>query len=143
MNNFLSRRKRIISMVTLFSMIISVLFIGNKPTEVKAVYLDYISDNQYYYIKNVRSGKYMTVQHNQIVEGQNIVQWNFTGANNQKWRLEYAGNSSGNYRFLAYNTNLALSMASVSVESGIQAKLASKANDSRQLMYPTDELGNG
>ncbi len=69
MNNFLSRRKRIISMVTLFSMIISVLFIGNKPTEVKAVYLDYISDNQYYYIKNVRSGKYMTVQHNQIVEG--------------------------------------------------------------------------
>lgn len=54
----------------------------------------------YYYIKNVRSGKYLTLQGNISDVGTQVIQYTYTGGNNQKWVFEYSqtGAFGGFYR---------------------------------------------
>ena len=46
-----------------------------------------ISSGTIYYLRNVRSGKYMDVQGG----GTNVVQYSFHGDANQQWKFVYAG----------------------------------------------------
>ena len=95
------------------------------------------STSAYYYIKNVRSGKYLTLENNSTADGTRIVQWHFNAGNNQKWRFEYFGNTGiygGEYQIVPYNaTNKAIQMVSASDTNGVEARLAEKANDTRQF----------
>lgn len=113
-------------------MVLSVIIIGVQPVEVKAAQISYLSDNQYYYIKNVRSSKYLTVRNGNFSAGECIVQMNYAGANHQKWKLEYVSNSGGYYRILAYNYNLAISVPNDTV--GAIPSLAAKSVDSKQYI---------
>ncbi len=95
-----------------------------------------IISGNYYYIKNVRSGKYLTLQNNSTADNTLIVQWHFNAGNNQKWRFEYFGDTGaygGEYQIVPYNnTNKAIQMVTASSTNGVEARLATKSSITRQ-----------
>lgn len=64
-----------------------------------------ISGGETYFIKNKRTGKYLTAT--STSSGANIYQSNFTGSNLQKFKLQYNRTSNGNtyYSFLSYSNS--------------------------------------
>lgn len=134
-------KSRMLSFILSLCMVMASIIIASSPVEVNAGTINHHSTGYLYYIKNVRSGKFLTVQHNQFTAGQNIVQWKYTGENNQKWKLVYV---DGYYKFYAYNTNYVLTMPSMSDTEGALVKLAVKNdNDDKQLFWSTNILSNG
>jgi subtilisin family serine protease len=73
-----------------------------------------------YYIKNVRSGKYLSVRTPTATVYSQSVQNNFTGGNEQKWRLE----NHYNYRVLIplCNTDFKLTVGNGSASDGAKVK---------------------
>ncbi len=49
-----------------------------------------------FYIKNMYSGKYLDVDNGRDANGTSVIQWDFTGATNQVWRVVHVGN--GEYK---------------------------------------------
>lgn len=136
--------KKSLSFVLSFAVMFSVVFMnfGNISLTANAARDEMLtptgtSTSAYYYIKNVRSGKYLTLENNSTADGTRIVQWHFNAGNNQKWRFEYFGNTGiygGEYQIVPYNaTNKAIQMVSASDTNGVEARLAEKANDTRQF----------
>ena len=135
------RIRKPISVVLMLALMLSVLCFGYKPLTANSVeYFSFIVPGQTYYLKNVKSGKYLTVQHNVATEGQNIVQWHYTGFdgnvpnNNQKWRFVKKTISNVDYYQIVsvLDTSYAISLANSSL--GTQAKLATvNSNDNKQL----------
>jgi len=56
-----------------------------------------ILNNGIYYIKNVKSGKYLDVAWRGTSNGTNVWQWGFHGGTNQQWKVEYIS-SEGLYK---------------------------------------------
>lgn len=95
-----------------------------------------------YYIKNVKSGKYLTVQGANFSAGTKIVQWHYTGDDNQKWKFEEAASPySGYYRIVSANhTSLAIQFADGL--TGTLAKLAAKTSTGISQLYTLSFLDN-
>ena len=55
-----------------------------------------IEDNEFYYIKNVNSNKYLDVQGAGDENGTFLLQYNFNGASNQQFKFSYLGNGCYN-----------------------------------------------
>lgn len=136
--------KRAISAVLSFAVVFSVAFVNMGDFSIKAdaardTLLKPSNSNisNYYYIKNVRSGKYLTLENNSTADGTRIVQWHFNAGNNQKWRFEYFGNTGsygGEYQIVPYNaTNKAIQMVSATSDNGVEARLAAKGSITRQF----------
>lgn len=64
------------------------------------------NESNRFYIKNKRSGKYLTTSSTTGVG--NVYQSNFTGESNQQWVLESCGTNSDYYTIRLYGTNLVL-----------------------------------
>jgi len=145
------KTRKLMSVVLMLAIMLSAICFGNKPltTEVNAFGGGLVIPGQAYYIKNVKSGKYLTVQHASFTAGANIVQWHYTnldesGSNyNQKWKIEIVPGTNNQYGRIvpATATNLAISLANNSV--GTQAKLAVKSDsDYGQWFDVRTDLGN-
>ena len=92
---------------------------------------DWLISGQYYYIKNVRSGKYLDVDHANTSDGTNILQWQFTGAENQKWHIIYL--SGGDYKFVsALDSSKVLTIADATGNNGVNAILKTFDNSVKQ-----------
>ena len=136
--------KKFLSIILSFAVVFSVVFMNFDNLSVKVnagldpdIDLDIYNNSQYFYIKNVRSGKYLTLQNNSTSDGTLIVQWHYNGGNNQKWRFEYFGNTGtygGEYQIVPYNNpGKAIQMVSATAVNGVEARLATKANDTKQF----------
>lgn len=69
-------------------------------TKVQALDCLIAQDSFQFYIKNVRSGKYLTLKGDSSAVGTQVIQYTYTGGNNQKWVFEYrqTGAFGGFYR---------------------------------------------
>lgn len=137
--------KRFISFVVMLSMMFTFFFFDyhNSLNIVASASNDNLVDGWFYYIKNAKSGKYLTVQHAQATDGQKIIQYHFTGGTNQWWKLEWSGNHgayAGKYRFItSLDSNKVLSMENATGSSGVKAIIKTKANDIKQLFAFTQQ----
>ncbi len=140
------KTRKLMSVVLMLAIMLSAICFGVPPKVANAAHLTYVEEDDYYYIKNVKSGKYMTVQGGSFTSDANIVQWHFTGDNNQKWKLHYTGDTgsnSGFYVFYAFNTNYVIAMPNGSGLSGLQAKLTTPSScGNRKYFVVTGSLGN-
>ena len=118
----------------------------NSALNVRAAADPDINGNMYYLIKNVRSGKYLTLQGNSTGNGTQIVQWTYTGENNQIWKFDYYGDSSvfgGLYHILPFLAqDMAIKMETAQNANGILAKLEPKENTVHQF-FRIVNVGNG
>lgn len=141
MSKRLRLRNRVLTFMLSLFVVLSIIVMKDNCVLTKAANVEFFEYGPYYYIKNVRSGKFLTVQHNEFSVGQKIIQWSYTGADNQKWKIRYV---NGYYQLIAHNNAYAISMPSMSSNIGLQAKLAaSNYNDDKQLFMATSMLGNG
>ena len=66
------------------------------------MYNSSIYDGGIYYFNNVKSGKYLDVDHGYTDNGTNVLGWSYNGANNQKFYFNYLG--MGLYEIAPYNS---------------------------------------
>ncbi len=117
-----SRRiRKPISAVLMLVLMLSVFCFGNyfNNTEAEAAN-NFIISGDYYYIKNVNSGKYLTTEHYSSDEGTRIVQWNFTGQTNQMWEITRiaTGTYSGYFKIAtALNTSRVIEIEQAQTQS--------------------------
>ncbi len=84
-----------------------------------------IEDGEEYYIKNKNSMKYLTASGN--TGSSNVMQSDWTGADNQKWTVDYQGN--GYYKLTPSNaTNMVLDTSGGSNTNGANIQLYSPNN---------------
>lgn len=90
-----------------------------------------IYDFVYYNIKNVRSGQYLDVCNANTSDGTNVIQWKYTGNDNQKWKVVYLG--GGLYKIVsALDTTKALTVGSSSGGNGINIYISTFTNSVTQ-----------
>ena len=92
-----------------------------------------------YYIKNVLSQKYMDVSRNSKSNGANVHQWAFTGANNQKWKIE---DFEGNARLISVHSGKSLDIEgkSISNKANVQ-QWASSGNENQKFRITATSSG--
>lgn len=102
----------------------------------------YQSASGYYLIKNVRSGKYLSVANISSPNGSNVVINSLTSSKKgQLWKIKASGNKYKIYSDLD-PTNLCLGLRSVSKSNDIQLSLKMDLSDSTILWYFGDHLPN-
>lgn len=107
--------KKAISVFILVSLVIT-MFMPSLTVSAASNDVVGIRNGQYYYIKNVYTERYLTVEGGAVsVSGTNVCNANFTGNSNQKWLA--VRNSDGSYTFKpSYNTNYALDVTGTNVD---------------------------
>lgn len=103
-----------------------------------------ILSGDYYYIKNVRSGKYLDAEGGSSNNGTNIIQYRFTGGQNQQWKITF--NSTGHFGGLYHitsrmNTSMALKVENASGNNGVNILLGTKQN-TVNFYYSIQRLSN-
>lgn len=68
---------------------------------------EFIHSGSTYYIQNKLSGKYLDVYDNGTANGTRVIQWKFTGGDNQKWRV-VRQNSYGVYKLYSVSSGKVL-----------------------------------
>lgn len=117
---FLKRCKKHISLVLVFSIIMTLFAFF--ATNVSATD-EYIIDGHYYIIKNVFSGKYLDVDHAQITNGTNVLQWQYHGGDNQEWKIVNVQGSL--YKIVScLNTNKALTVVNTTGNNGVNITIS-------------------
>lgn len=85
-----NKSKIIIATSLIFSLLI-LLFSQNILSIVNNVKADginvYLENYEVYYIKNQRSGLYLDVYNNETTNGTKLIQWNYNGQTNQKFKI--------------------------------------------------------
>lgn len=136
--------KMIVSLILVLMIIMSsVLMLGNTIT-VKAAASPYITSGGLYYIKNVYSGKYVTVPDSTLSDGTRIEQQTYSASDYQKWYVTYTstGTYGGFYKITAYkNTNKALAMESASSNNGVYLGINTSASTTKQY-FKLNDLSN-
>ena len=108
---------------------------GNNPLSVQVSASSPFYSNVWYYIKNVKSGKYLTIQGgNYASNGANLVQWTYTGESYQRWKFTKitSGTHNGqyiitsNYHVNGISTDLVIIIPNGSGSTGLQAKVQFK-----------------
>lgn len=100
-----------------------------------------IYDGATYYVKNVKSGRYLDVDHGRTDSGTNVLTWSYHGDNNQKFKFRYLG--IGLYEIIPYNSSDVILHAVSSAENAnieIQTKNRTTTNQKfsvRMLDYNT------
>ncbi|MEQ2441176.1 RICIN domain-containing protein, partial [Solibaculum intestinale] len=81
-----------------------------------------VTDGRVYYIRNQQSGKYLDVYDRGTSPNTNVIQWEYTGAENQQWKAVYVG--GGYYKFLPmHTTGLALDTRGAVSDEGTNIEL--------------------
>ena len=111
-------------------------------TSADALESSYIISGNYYYIKNVNSGKYLTVSTDVANDGDNVYQYRYEGTARQRWKLTYnssPGTFSGFYRITsAVAANKCLSTVSAQSTNGINIVVKYIDPDVKQFFRITD-----
>lgn len=77
---------------------------------------DYYDPNAYYKIINLNSNKALDVAGGSYSAGASVIQWPYTGSDNQQWKIENVG--SGQYKIISKRSNLALDVNGAATTSG-------------------------
>lgn len=75
-----------------------------------------LTGSEFYRIVNRNSGKAVDVNGGSTNNGGNIIQWDYSGGNNQQWKLNALGD--GNFAILNRNSNKAMDVNGASVNAG-------------------------
>ena len=104
----------------------------------------YHLSGDYYYIKNVHSGKYLDVSGASSANGTNVLQWQFTGNTNQKWLVQYIG--GGVYRIAtALDTSKVLEIEDATGLNGKNARINQYSGAVKQkfaIVHQTDSTAH-
>lgn len=138
--------KKKISMTIVASLMLMIVSIVGLSTdiEVDAAASPYINSGSLYYIKNLNSGKYLSVPGSSTIPGLRVDQEEFTEYGNQKWYVNYisTGAYSGFYKIVSYlNSNLALSMENATSDDGVYLCIDTSAATTKQH-FRLDSLSN-
>ncbi len=93
-----------------------------------------------YYLRNRHSNKYMDVGGWSTEPGGNIIQWDYHGGNNQKFRLVHLG--SGTYRIESVHSGHALDVGGWSTSNGANI-LQWNAHNGANQQFVAIPVGNG
>lgn len=93
-----------------------------------------------YYLQNRHSGLYMDVANFGTADGTNILQWNYTGNNNQQFEFVHLGN--GTYRITPKVSNKCLDVAGVSTANGANVHQWTYVGGGNQ-QFVVQDAGNG
>lgn len=75
-----------------------------------------------FFIKNKNSGKYLDVKGGKPTNGANLIQWSFTGKQNQQWKL--VEKSNGTYQIVSLlSGNPVIDIAGKSSKNGANAQI--------------------
>ncbi|WP_208921759.1 RICIN domain-containing protein [Streptomyces capitiformicae] len=96
--------------------------------------------NAFYKVLNKNGGKAIDVSGGSLSAGANVVQWNDTGAQNQRWRWVAVGD--GSYEIVNQNSGLPLGVTSGSTADGATITQQT-ANNSADQRWTLIAAGNG
>lgn len=74
-----------------------------------------VYDGATYFIKNVKTGRYLDVDHGSTDSGTNVLAWSYHGETNQKFKFSYLG--MGLYEIVPYNSPTVILHAASSAEN--------------------------
>ena len=78
--------------------------------------LDSDTNDQSYYIKNVKTGKYLDIQGGKGISGTNVINYGFVGGSNQKWKLSRISGSTYKLISKISSSNLVLDVTSSNID---------------------------
>jgi len=85
------------------------------------------------------SGKALDVYGNRTANGTNVIQWRYTGANNQRWNVTHLGN--GQYSIISASANKALDVSGAGTGDGTNVQIWSYGGGNNQKWTITATSG--
>ena len=98
------------------------------------------NSNAYYRLVNRNSGLVLDVNGASTTNGATVIQWSWSGGNNQQWRIE--GTGSGYYRLVNRNSGQVLDVSGGSTTDGAQV-IQWPWNGGNNQQWRIEEVGSG
>lgn len=125
--------KKQVFMVSVFVLTLSIISLCFPVSTSALSDFDYVKSGSTYYIKNIKSGKYLDVYNNSTSDGTKVIQYKYTGRPNQQWKVtEY---SNGSCKLVSLSSNKLLTIENSGTDNGVAVKINSSRSGASQIFW--------